>query len=99
MVSSLLKSLRRVCLLSCALAGAMAMVVAQEPPRKPENSALPAETTAPKTGKSSPASEKAAAQTEEKAGFPFQIELLETHIRFAENGDSRKDVHTIVKIN
>src|SRR5262249_35750098 len=31
--------------------------------------------------------------------FPFQIVLLETHIRFEANGDSRKDVHTIVKIN
>lgn len=31
--------------------------------------------------------------------FPAQIELLETHIRFEENGDSRKEVHTVVKIN
>ena len=31
--------------------------------------------------------------------LPFQIQLLETHIRFEANGDSRKEVHTIVKIN
>ncbi len=30
---------------------------------------------------------------------PAQIELLETHIRFETNGDSRKEVHTRVKIN
>jgi Domain of Unknown Function with PDB structure (DUF3857) len=31
--------------------------------------------------------------------LPFQIRLLETQIRFETNGDSRKEVHTIVKIN
>ena len=30
---------------------------------------------------------------------PAQIELLETHYRFEANGDSRKEVHTRVKIN
>ena len=35
----------------------------------------------------------------EKAQLPFQIQLLETHVRFEKNGDSRKEVHTIVKIN
>ena len=40
-----------------------------------------------------------APQSEEKSALPFQIQLLETHIRFEENGDSRKEVHTIVKIN
>jgi hypothetical protein len=35
----------------------------------------------------------------EKAELPFQIQLLETHMRFETNGDSRKEVHTIVKIN
>jgi Domain of Unknown Function with PDB structure (DUF3857) len=35
----------------------------------------------------------------EKAELPFQIQLLETHVRFENNGDSRKEVHTIVKIN
>jgi hypothetical protein len=31
--------------------------------------------------------------------LPSQIELLETHIRFESNGDSRKEVHARVKIN
>ena len=42
---------------------------------------------------------KPAEKPAEKAVIPFQIQLLETHIRFEANGDSRKDVHTIVKIN
>ncbi len=41
----------------------------------------------------------APAKSEEKARLPFQIQLLETHMRFESNGDSRKEVHTIVKIN
>ena len=35
----------------------------------------------------------------EKPELPFQIRLLETHIRFEVNGDCHKAVHTIVKIN
>jgi len=31
--------------------------------------------------------------------FPAQLSLLETRVRFETNGDSRKEVHTIVKIN
>lgn len=31
--------------------------------------------------------------------LPFQIQLLETHIRYETNGDSRKEVHTVVKLN
>jgi hypothetical protein len=34
----------------------------------------------------------------EKPQLPFQIQLLDTKIRFGANGDSRKEVHTIVKI-
>jgi hypothetical protein len=30
--------------------------------------------------------------------LPFQIHLLETRLRFESNGDSRKEVHTVVKI-
>ncbi len=30
---------------------------------------------------------------------PYQIELLETRYRFETNGDSRKEVHTLVRIN
>jgi hypothetical protein len=35
----------------------------------------------------------------EPSEIPAQIELLETHIRFEANGDSRKEVHTVVHIN
>jgi hypothetical protein len=35
----------------------------------------------------------------EKPQLPFQILLLETQVRFEADGDSRKEVHTIVKIN
>ena len=94
------------------LAGAAAF--AQEPASNPEKSSLPAEKASTKAEKSSPSGEKTepakaqnnskpgekeATQAEEKAAFPFQIELLETHVRFEANGDSRKDLHTIVKIN
>ncbi len=41
----------------------------------------------------------ASTKSEEKPALPFQIQLLETHIRFETNGDARKEVHTIVKIN
>lgn len=34
----------------------------------------------------------------EQPQLPFQIQLLETQLRFQTNGDSRKEVHTIVKI-
>ncbi len=46
-------------------------------------------------------SEKSAGaeNTPDKATIPFQIQLLETHIRFEANGDSRKEVHTIIKLN
>src|SRR5258705_7243619 len=63
-----------------------AAVLAQEPAAKPADASLPSE-------------KPAAAKTEEKPALPFQIQVLETHIRFEANGDSRKEVHTIVKIN
>jgi len=63
-----------------------AAVLAQEPATKPPDTAPPSE-------------KAAAAKSEEKPALPFQILLLETHIRFESNGDSRKEVHTIVKIN
>lgn len=37
--------------------------------------------------------------TEKDAELPAQIELLETRVRFEANGDSRKEVHTRVRIN
>ena len=39
------------------------------------------------------------AKKPEKAENPAQIELLETKVRFESNGDSRKEVHALVKIN
>jgi hypothetical protein len=60
--------------------------VAQEPAGKPPEAVPPSEKSTP-------------AKSEEKASLPFQIQLLETHIRFESNGDSRKEVHTIVKVN
>ena len=63
-----------------------ATALAQEPTAKPADTPPP--------------SEKATvAKREEKPALPFQIQLLETRIRFEENGDLRKEVHTIVKIN
>jgi hypothetical protein len=41
----------------------------------------------------------AAPQTEKAPQIPAQIELLETSVRFETNGDSRKEVHALVKIN
>ena len=38
-------------------------------------------------------------KTAGKPELPFQIQLLESHIQFEVNGDSRKEVHTTVKIN
>jgi hypothetical protein len=59
-----------------------------------------AQEPAAKHPEAAPASERAAAaKSEEKPALPFQIQLLETHVRFESNGDSRKEVHTIVKIN
>ena len=49
-----------------------------------------------------PAPKNSPPQTEKakplKPELPFQIQSLETKIRFEANGDSRKEVHTIVKI-
>jgi hypothetical protein len=41
----------------------------------------------------------AASASSKQAELPAQIELLETHVRFETNGDSRKEVHTRVHIN
>ena len=59
---------------------------AQQPTAKPTDAPPPSEKTT-------------VAKNEDKPTLPFQIQLLETHIRFETNGDSRKQVHTIVKIN
>jgi hypothetical protein len=59
---------------------------AQEPAGKPA-AKVPEEKSAPNKD-----------QTPDKPQLPFQIQLLETRMRFEANGDSRKEVHTIVKI-
>src|SRR5215470_9539197 len=58
---------------------------AQEPQQRPS-----AESAAKKSEK---------ADKPEKVQNPAQIELLETKVRFESNGDSRKEVHALVKIN
>jgi uncharacterized protein DUF3857 len=70
-------------LFACGLEGGQA----QEPAGKP----------AAKVPEEKPAS-KDQDQTPDKPQLPFQIQLLETQMRFEANGDSRKEVHTIVKI-
>jgi Domain of Unknown Function with PDB structure (DUF3857) len=62
-----------------------AAALAQEPAAKPADAAPPKE-------------KAAIAKSEEKPALPFQIQMLETHMRFESNGDSRKEVHTVVKI-
>jgi hypothetical protein len=66
---------------------AAAAVQAQAPDTKPK----PNEESADKSTKTG--------KTFEKPSFPFHIQLLETNIRFEANGNSRKEVHTIVKLN
>lgn len=58
--------------------------------RTQERAAKPTE----KTSQAPDEKEKPAGKPE----LPFQVQLLETHVRFESNGDSRKEVHTIVKI-
>ena len=58
-----------------------------------------AEKPAQKPTDNSTVAEKSTDKSAEKVALPFQIQLLETHILFEVNGDSRKEVHTIVKIN
>jgi hypothetical protein len=71
-------------------------VWAQDTPPKP--GAPPAQGASP-TPQTTSTEQNSAAKAEEKSALPFQIELLETKVRFETNGDSRKDVHTVVKIN
>ena len=56
------------------------------------------ESQKPTAEKSAPKNPEKAEKTE-KTENPAQIELLETKVRFETNGDSRKEVHTLVKIN
>ena len=65
---------------------------AQEPATKVSGSGA---TPEKKPQEPSPAKKEKKA---EKPQLPFQIQLLDTKIRFEANGDSRKEVHTIVRI-
>ena len=62
-----------------------------------------AQNTLPPSADKGPAKPPSAAQ--EKSAekippqLPAQIALLETHVRFEANGDSRKEIHALVKIN
>jgi hypothetical protein len=60
--------------------------------QQPESHATPTQQAPKEAPKEKPAV-KAAAQT------PAQIELLETHFRFENDGSSRKEVHAKVRIN
>jgi hypothetical protein len=62
---------------------------------------LAAQAQEPESKPAAQASEQKPAAKEKSAGrpqLPFQIQLLESQVRFEANGDSRKEVHTIVKI-
>ncbi len=80
---------------SCALAAAS--IVTAKPGARPQE---PAKSAVKKPGEprlaQSPESTRA---TEANGKTPAQIELLETHIRFAADGSSRKEVHARVLIN
>jgi hypothetical protein len=78
-----------VCLIAAAT-GARA----QQPASKPASPPAPA---APATQE--PAKKEPKEKTPHRPQLPFQIQLLETHFRFEANGDSRKIVHTVVRIN
>ena len=64
----------------------------------PLSSQTPANKAAPNSEaqQSAPSANSSLAETEKN---PAQIELLETKYRFETNGDSRKEVHTRVRIN
>lgn len=73
-------------ILSLAIAGFSATQNVQ-PPTAEKNPAKP----------SSDLQEKPAEKLPPKP--PAQVALLETHVRFEPNGDSRKEIHALVKIN
>lgn len=81
------------------LAGASLAYGQQSQAPKPEEK--PAEKGAPPTATEKKPQETVTPHKEKKAEkpqLPFQIQLLETKIRFEANGDSQKEVHTVVKI-
>jgi Domain of Unknown Function with PDB structure (DUF3857) len=87
-VTSLRRTLLFFALLICGFAPAIA-AQAPEPAAKPPASA----------DQQAPKQKEQPAEKPHHPQLPFQIQSLETRIRFEANGDSRKEVHTIVKIN
>ena len=79
----------------CSFVPLAILFVVLGPARGREGRQKPAEPAEQSPKEHGAAPENAASKPE----LPFQIQLLETHARFEVNGDSRKDVHTIVKIN
>jgi len=79
----------------CGLLTLTIFLAVLEPAFAQEGGQKPAPATENATKEKTAAPEKSAGKPE----LPFQIQLLETHIRFEVIGDSRKEVHTIVKIN
>ncbi len=75
--------------IACLFLLAAGAVFAQAPETKQPS--LPSEKSPDKSAKPG--------KTAAKEPFPFQIEVLETNVRFESNGDSRKEVHTIVRLN
>jgi len=82
--------------IGCLSAWVGVLTVAQEPVKEPPKSPDKPANAVPQEAKTE---KPKAAKAEEKTAPPFVIQLLETHVRFEANGDSRKDVHTIVAIN
>lgn len=75
----------------CTAATLFLCALSWNPASAQDTAQKPVEKPAPKSA------DKTAAP--EKAANPAQIELLETKVRFESNGDSRKEVHALVKIN
>lgn len=65
----------------------------------PSLQAVPGQETTQKEAAKQAAKSTEKPERTEKAANPAQIELLETKVRFEANGDSRKEVHALVKIN
>ena len=94
-VSFPLQKWRKVFLIWVAAAGVA--ISAQEPAKEPAKAESKPQEVKPSEPK--PQNEKPAAKSEEKPTLQFEIELLETRVQFEASGDSRKEVHTVVKIN
>jgi hypothetical protein len=82
---------RALCFFVFATCGTLPAIAAQAP--------APAAKPPASIDQPPPSQKEKHAESPHHPQLPFQIQLLETVIRFEANGDSRKEVHTIVKIN